>query len=125
MATSKSGVSDSSATISDDSATETDSEIHNFNNRDTPSPSDSTLFSVGDMVLASHKGLFYEAKAHSLSSLSLSLSPSPEFIVFGLRNFKNEAKFWLILEFSSPLMLCNAASWLQRGMSSDNSFNYA
>ncbi|GMN35033.1 hypothetical protein TIFTF001_005044 [Ficus carica] len=62
MATSKSGVSHSPATISDDSATETDSEIHNFNHRDSPWHSDSTRFSVGDKVLASHKGVFYAAK---------------------------------------------------------------
>lgn len=92
MATSKSGVSHSPAAISDDSATETDSEIHNFNHRDSPWHSDSTRFSVGDKVLASHKGVFYAAKVHTLSLFS-------EFIVLGLRIFKNEAKFGLICCF--------------------------
>ncbi|XP_024024846.1 protein MRG2 isoform X2 [Morus notabilis] len=61
MAISKTGTSHSSTTISN-STTEIDSEIHSFNHRGSPLLTDSTSFSVEDKVLASHRGVFYEAK---------------------------------------------------------------
>ncbi|EXB89245.1 NuA4 complex subunit EAF3-like protein [Morus notabilis] len=62
MAISKTGTSHSSTTISN-STTEIDSEIHSFNHRGSPLLTDSTSFSVEDKVLASHRGVFYEAKS--------------------------------------------------------------
>ena len=70
MEASKPAVTDSSATVSDGSNTETDSEIHNLTtiNSDSVSHPDSTTpFSVGQRVLAFHKNLFYEARVYLIS----------------------------------------------------------
>lgn len=73
MAISKTGTSHSSTTISN-STTEIDSESHSFYHRGSPLLTGSTSFSVEDKVLASHRGVFYEAKVFSLHSFSFSPS---------------------------------------------------
>lgn len=82
MGSSKTGATDSSATESDITKTETDMEIDG-DDGDCPPDTDSCPFSEGEKVLAFHSVRIYEAKVRSLSlSLWVHLGFSPSVQIF-------------------------------------------